>query len=212
MSEQRLILQYAPGGAREGLAALLALDMQLAQIVQTTRQPMVGQMRYTWWHEALEALDDGRPPAQPVLRALAESVVSQTGGGPLAALVEGWEALLDEPLGEEALDTHARARGGGLFALAALVLGVDDPRIAAAGEGWALADLSRHLSDPALAAAARDRALDRLIPALRDRWPAPLRPLAALALLAKLDLTRPDRPPGHPARAARLLWLRLSGR
>jgi phytoene synthase len=210
--EQDLILIHTPATAREGLAALLTLDAQLAQIVQTTRQPMVGQMRYTWWHDALAALDEGPAPAQPVLRALAASVVPKTGAAPLAALVDGWEALLDDPVDEEALETHARARGAGLFALAATLLGAADPRVGDAGQGWALADLSRHLSDPRLAAAARERALTRLGSVGRGRWPAPLRPLAAMALLANLDLTRPDRPVGHPARAGRLLWLRLTGR
>lgn len=212
MVEQDLILIHTPAAARDGLAALLSLDAQLAQIVQTTRQPIVGQMRYTWWHDALAALDEGPAPAQPVLQALAASVVPRTRAAPLAALVEGWEALLDEPIGADALDAHASARGGGLFVLAATLLGAEDPRVRKMGEGWALADLSRHLSDPALAATARDGALARLEAALADRWPATLRPLAGMALLATLDLTRPDRPAGHPARTGRLLWLRLTGR
>ena len=65
--ERALALSYAPGAARDGMAALFALDDQLAGVVRTTRDPMVGQLRLTWWHEALAALDTAPPPAQAVV-------------------------------------------------------------------------------------------------------------------------------------------------
>ncbi|MEH3046861.1 squalene/phytoene synthase family protein [Sphingomonas adhaesiva] len=214
-AERALILGYAPVACRAALAALLALDDRLAAVLQTTREPLVGQMRLTWWHEALSRLDAHAPPAEPVLTALARDVVRRTGAAPLADLVEGWEALLDMPLDREALERHARSRGAGLFRLAATVLAPaagDDPRIARAGEGWALADLSRHVSDTALAAATGRMAVERLEEGLAGRWPVRARALGAMAHLARIDLTRADRPEGHPARAARILWHRATGR
>jgi 15-cis-phytoene synthase len=211
--ERALVIGYAPAHARAGLAALLALDERLGTILRTTREPLVGQMRLTWWHEALSALDDAPAPAEPVLGALAAAVVPQVRGATLAGLVEGWEALLDQPLGEAALETHARARGAGLFDAAAVLLaGGTTPSIARAGEGWALADLARHLSTAALAARAHAAAETRLAGLTAARWAASTRALGALALLARLDLAASPRPAGHPARAARLLWHRLSGR
>ncbi|MBB3692899.1 squalene/phytoene synthase family protein [Sphingomonas sp. BK580] len=212
-TERALALSYAPADARDGLAALLALDERLGAILRTTREPLVGQMRLTWWYEALEALDRAPAPAEPVLAALRGAVVARVPGAELARQVEGWEALLETPLTSAALEAHASARGGGLFGAAAALLGAPtDDTIARAGEGWALADLMRHLSDPVLAAAARDAARSRLSGALDRRWPPRARALGALAWLARLDLTAPTRPAGHPARAARLLWHRLSGR
>ncbi|MBY9061610.1 hypothetical protein K7957_01515 [Sphingomonas yunnanensis] len=208
-----MVLGYAPAGARDGLAALLALDGRLGAILRTTREPLVGQMRLTWWYEALEALDRAPPPAEPTLATLGETVVARVSGAVLAQQVEGWEALLEAPLTATALELHARGRGGSLFAAAATLLRVPPAEaIERAGEGWALADLTRHLSDPYLAAVARTAALTRLSDALGQHWPARARALGALAWLARLDLTWPTRPTGHPARAARLLWHRLSGR
>jgi 15-cis-phytoene synthase len=212
-TERALVLGYAPAKVRDGLAALLALDERLGAILRTTREPLVGQMRLTWWYEALEALDHAPAPAEPVLAALSQAVVARVPGTVLARQIEGWEALLDTPLTIGALEAHARARGAGLFGAAATLLATPaSDTIARAGEGWVLADLARHLSDPALAAAAHAAALERLSGALDRRWPARARALGALVWLARLDLTHPTRPAGHPTRAARLLWHRLSGR
>uniref|UniRef100_UPI0035CB8D7D squalene/phytoene synthase family protein n=1 Tax=uncultured Sphingomonas sp. TaxID=158754 RepID=UPI0035CB8D7D len=149
--ERDLAIGYAPVAARAALVALFALDDTLAQILRTTRDPLVGQMRLTWWHGALSALDTAAPPAQPVLQALATTVLPHgVTGEHLAGMIDGWEALLEpEPLNDAALSGHARARGGLLFGAASRVLGcaAADP-VAAAGEGWALADLARHVRDP----------------------------------------------------------------
>ena len=204
-AERALALSYAPADAREGLAALLALDDALAAILRTTREPLVGQMRLTWWFEALAALDVKPPPAQPALQELARTVLPVVSGAELAGMVEGWEALLDEPLDAAAMERFAAPRGAGLFRAAAAVLGGEHPRLARAGEGWALADLADHLGDAGKAAVARALASPPLEEAMQARWPVRLRALGALALLAR------GGSPGSPGRTARLLWHRLSG-
>lgn len=213
--ERVLALSYAPRDRRAALAALLALDETLAAILRTTREPLVGQMRLTWWFDALTALDTAPPPAQPVLRALANEVLPLGVAGPaLAAMVEGWEGLLDpDPLADERLDAYAQARGGLLFALAGGVLGADrrDP-LAAAGVGWALGDLARHVRDAATASRARVTAAGLLDHARSLRWSRPARALGALAHIARMDLAEAPSPPGSPRRVARLAWHRLSGR
>ncbi|SUJ19690.1 Uncharacterised protein [Sphingomonas paucimobilis] len=75
MREQALAVGYASASAREGFAALLDLDHQLASILQSTTEPMIGQMRLTWWYEVLEKLDREPVPAHPVLQRLAASVL-----------------------------------------------------------------------------------------------------------------------------------------
>lgn len=203
--ERALALLYAPADARAGLAALFALDDALAAIVRTTREPLVGQMRLTWWYEALGALDAQAPSANPVLQALAAHVVPAVSGATLAAMVDGWEALLDEPLDPAAMARFGEARGGGLFAAAAAVLGVERTGLREAGAGWALADLAGNLSDPAGAAMARSLSAPRLVQAMRGRWPVRGRALGALVLLARPGTA------GSPARVARLLWHRATG-
>lgn len=204
-AERALALSYAPVEARAGLAALLALDAELGGILRTTREPMVGQMRLTWWFTALEALDVKPPPAQPVLEGLARTVLPRVSGAMLAGTVNGWEALFDEPLDRAAVERFAAGRGATLFRAAAAVLGSDHPRLAEAGEGWALADLAGHLGDAAAARLARDLAAPRLAAAMRQRWPVRLRPLGALVLLAR------EGEPGSPRRVGRLFWHRVTG-
>lgn len=205
-----MILGYAPADGRDALAALFALDDALGAILRTTQQPVVGQLRLAWWRDALTRLDDAAPPAQPVLQALARFVLPfGVKGSMLATMVDGWEALLGEPLDEAALIDHAQARGGGLFAAGADVLRASDDACRKAGEGWALVDVSRNLSDIGTARVARTMAREYLRKALARRWSRKGRALSALAHAAAADLA--DRPPGSPARVARLLAHRLTG-
>ncbi|MEH3104633.1 MAG: hypothetical protein PGN12_12075 [Sphingomonas phyllosphaerae] len=205
-------MTYAAPAHRAALDALWQLDDRLAAILRTTREPIVGQMRLTWWHEALSALDNAPPPAEPVLQALARDVVPHVPGHRLADLVEGWEALLEPTLDREAIQAHGTHRGGGMFAAMATIVGSDDSAIVVSGTGWALADLSRHLEAPTAAALARDMARDAFATAAAHRWPVAARAIGAVARSARLDLARYSKPRGHPARAARLLWFRVTGR
>ena len=209
-AELALLISYAPEPARAGIRALLALDETLGNIVRSTREPIVGQMRLTWWHQALTALDTAPPPAEPVLQALAASVVPKVAGTRLAAMIDGWEALLEPVLDDAAIDLFAQMRGGALFDVMARLCGVDDPRVAVAGQGWALADLSRRISDPLLAATIGQRALVRLDAALVGTWPRAARALGALALLARADLQ--GIAAASPKRIGRILIHRLTGR
>lgn len=210
-AERRLAIGYAPGAARPVLAALLALDARLGAVVAATREPMVGQMRLTWWHDALSRLDAAPPPAEPVLAALAAAVLpAGIGGAELATTIGGWEALLEAEIDEAAMLDHARARGGVLFALAGRAIAPVEPVPVEAGEGWALADLSLRLADPVARAGAAALAGPRLDAALRRRWPPATRALGALLLLARADLA--GTPPGAPRRVGRLAWHRLTGR
>ena len=210
-AERSLALSYAPAAARAGLEALFALDATLGAILKTTREPVVGQMRLTWWYEALGRLDSAPPPAEPTLRALASTVVPHVAGSALAQITEGWEALLAQPLDDAAVGQFASRRGGALFGAAARILGVEDSRITVAGEGWALADLAGRLSDPARASLIAAQARERLDVALTGRWPRGARALGALAVLAREDVAPTRRPPGRPARVGRLLLPRVVG-
>jgi len=215
--ECALALSYAPVDARPAIAALFSLDAALAQVLRTTREPAIGQMRLVWWRDRLAALDGAAPPAEPVLQALGAHVLPRgVRGAELAPLAEAWEAFaLADPLDMPALEAFAHERGGRLFALAATVLGTDAARAREAGGGWALADLARHLRGEQLASAAREGA-DRALRTLRGKpWPRRARALSALAHLARMNLALPvDAPVPHgaPHRVARLLWHRLSGR
>jgi phytoene synthase len=216
--ETDLSLHYASRAVLSGISTLFALDATLAQVLRTTREPLVGQMRLTWWHEALTRLDTAPPPGEPVLQGLARDVLPHgVPGARLARMIDGWEELLEPgTLDHEAILRHATARGEILFEAAAIVLGASekDP-IALAGRGWALADLGRHLTDRNAAGRALALAVAPLAEATQRRWSRAGRPLGGLAHIARLNLAVPLEQPlplGAPGRVARLLFHRLSGR
>jgi phytoene synthase len=210
-SERALALSYAVSG-REAAVAIFALDDRLAEILRATREPLVGQMRLTWWREALEKLDDALPPAEPVLQALAATTLPLgVGGARLSRIVDGWEALLEQPIGDDVLERYAD-RGGTLFAAIGTAIGVTADPVEIAGRGWALADLSRHLESEQTANRAAELAAPLLDQALQRRWSRGGRALGAMAHLARLDLVRPDSRTGAPHRVWRVLRHRLTGR
>lgn len=210
--ERRLVLAYAPGEpARRALSALWALDDKLAETVRTTTEPMLGQIRLQWWHDALEKLDGAPPPAEPILEGVARDVLRDgITGTATAGIAQAWQALLQEELDTAELRAFAQ-RGARLFELAGASAGASagDP-LALAGEGWALADLASGLSNPREAAGARMIAEQALAEATAVRWSRNGRALGAMAHLARLDLA--GVPFGSPRRTGRALWHRLTGK
>lgn len=216
--ETALAISYVGPQARPGLAALMLLDETLGGLVRAAREPIVAQMRLTWWHDALGKLDDAKPPAQPVLTAIAE-MVGRHGvtGASLTPMIDGWEALLDEPIDADAVRRHAELRGGTLFAACGAVLGevARSMPLADAGAGWAAIDLARNVRDPKVAAIAHDLARARLAKATQRPWPGEARSIGALVMLARRDaFARSDafEATAAPARVLRMAWHRLTGR
>src|SRR4029453_18397515 len=163
--ERQLALAYVPASRRAAVEALGRLDVTLGSVLATGSDPMISRIRLAWWRESLEKLDQARPPAAPLLEAVAGHVLpAGVSGAELAAMEEGWDALLsDEPLGSDALDLHARARGGRLFEYSARLLGEGTPQVAKGGGAWALVDLARRVGSEeeivTALAAARTRAV-----------------------------------------------------
>jgi len=181
----------------------------LGAVLAGGREREVSRIRLAWWREALERLDRAPPPPEPVLQGIAAHGLP---GAELAAMTDGWEELLVEgPLGPDALQAYAAARGGALFRHSARLLGQPDHPVEAAGRRWALVDLARRSADPAEAAAAL---ADAAAGAGDDPlWPKRLRPLGMLAVLSARDSARGARleRQGAPARMLRMLYHRLSG-
>jgi len=217
--ERQLALAYAPAGRRAALSLLWHVDERMGAIVAATREPMIGAMRLIWWRDALIALGepDARVPAEPLLVQIAGlSDIHGCPPGDWAAIEEGWAALLEGDVPDEAaIRLHGQARGGRLFALGAALLGGGGDHVAQAGEGWALADLSHHLRDRDARMFARTLAADRLAPVAPRNWPAALRPLGLLTILARRDAAMTadaKRRQGSPGRLARAMAYGLFGR
>ena len=217
--ERQLALAYARSGVRPAIEALWLLDERMGAIVAAAREPMIGQMRFIWWRDALTALDDpGRAiPAEPLLERLAGiCALHGVSGADLARLEAGWAALLEgEAPDDAAISDHGRCRGGGLFAMSATILGATGEGVEAAGEAWALTDLGHRLRAVDRRALARARAGIRLSGLKIGRWPRALRPLGILAVLARRDAALPaeqQRRQGSPARILRAMAFGVIGR
>ena len=183
---------------RPAFDALFAIDDAMADVVAQSTQPALGAIKLAWWRERLQELDEGKVPAEPRLQAAAAELLPRgITGDELAALEDGYVALLREPAETEL----ALQRGAVLFRIAAKLLGSD---VASddAGRLYAAGQLHRR------------RLLAPGTPsATRMRIPARLRPVTALAVLARRDLSRDDdEEEGTPGRAFALLRHRLTGR
>lgn len=217
--ERQMALAYVRGGKQAAIEALWLLDERMGAIVAGAREPMIGQMRLMWWRDALIALDDpaAAVPAEPLLVALAQACASYgLSGARLAQIEEGWAALLDgETPDEGAILAHGRIRGALLFEISAAILGGQAEDVAVAGEAWALADLGHRLRSQHWRGFARQRAARCLSGVALARWPASLRPLGMLAVLARRDAALPpeqQRRQGSPSRIFRALAYGILGR
>ena len=214
--DKKLAFAYLPARHRPAIEALFEIDAAMGDVVRTTSEPMVGQIRLAWWRERLEELDSaGDAPAEPRLQAVRrELTVRGVAGHDLAGLERGWVRLFDEFPWDTGTAEAIWFRGRLLFAIGAQLLARTDDAIEGAGGLWALVDAARHCSD--------DDSREMLLAQARTfakglggtRLPSALRPLSMLAALAIRDVRR-DQPfelEGTPGRAAAMLRHRLTGR
>jgi len=207
----------APAPARDGLFALFALDLELAQIVATTTEPLLGEIRLAWWREQLVRLDSAAAPAQPTLAALSRfALPAGITGASLEPLEDAHLALLlDEHFDAAKLEAHLANRGGVLFAASARLLGGDPDVARRFGRVWALGDFVRRGERPPYLSVTLLESANQ-----RDDLPAApraLRPLAALARMASIDIGatlagRAPAPRGSAGRQLRMFATLLTGR
>lgn len=146
--------------ARADVIALYAFDNELARAPRVASNALLGEIRLTWWREALDEIFEGRPvrhhpTAQAVAAAIARHGLPRA---PLEAMIDARYRELDAtPMSpDEALD-WARGTAGQAAEVAARIM---DPsaqagRATAAGAVWALArrDLAADPGETALARA-----------------------------------------------------------
>lgn len=211
---QRMVTAYARKADRERFQTLFALDRRCAQILRTTSEPIVGQMRLAWWRDAMTGAASVRPRGDPVLDALtsleADGVLRLTA---MVPLVDGWECLLTADGSERSvLEAYARQRGGTLFDVLARGGGAADARVVDVGTAWALWDLARNSTGELQTSAMA--ALAAMPPDWRStRLPRALRPLSILRRLAVADIVGGalDRRLMRPRTAARIMWHGITG-
>jgi 15-cis-phytoene synthase len=137
--DRYLAALLAPPSAREGMLALAAFSAELGRIGQlVTREPMMGEIRLQWWHDALQPAEAGLRTGNPVADALREAVARHDLPAPLLfGMIDAHASDLEpEPFPTEAaLDAYLAGSEGAQFALAARMLGgAATPQLEAASE------------------------------------------------------------------------------
>jgi hypothetical protein len=203
-------LAYAPARTRLPTLALFALDARLAGLLRNSREPMLAQLRFSWWRETLDREADEWPSGEPLLAALGSW---QGEHRSLRKLVDGWEALTgNAPLSSGAIEEMAAGRAAAFGALAAtLGLGREAEAAEVLGREWAFADLAMKLGDQR----ERDVAagLARATLRRRARVSRSLRPLLVLHGLAVHRMEKGGYADGLPPSAVgKALRLGIFGR
>ena len=133
---------FADPARREGLFALIALNVELSRIPETVSEPMLGEIRLQWWNDAINALfDGGRREGHEVISALAQPIADgRLEKDRLIDLIDARRLILsDAPFGQvEILRKLIEQTGGALAALQVGALGADRAAQDVAAEvGWA---------------------------------------------------------------------------
>jgi len=200
--------------ARADVVALLAFDLELARAPRRASNALVGEIRLTWWREALdEMFGDGPVRRHPTALALADVVARHGLPRPaLEDLIDARYVELDKRLLDPAeLAAWAEGTAGIVARLSARLLDPTSPADAAAlaAEAWALAHAPRlGLAEETAARGAVQRALTshrRASPVSTAAFPA-----AAVGSLAGPALRQGGA--SDFGKRARLLWVSLRGR
>jgi phytoene synthase len=131
------------------VVGLYALNHELARATEAAHEPLVQEIRLTWWREALDEVFAAKPVRRhPVVEALAQTIRRRDlPAAPFEAMIEARIAAIDAArlASEDEVYAHIDATAGALMGLAASALAAaavsDGTRSAA--RAWGLAGLLR---------------------------------------------------------------------
>ncbi len=130
-------------GARADVVAIYAFDHELARAPRVASNALLGEIRLTWWREALDEIYENRPVrAHPGAQALARAVEHNAlPRDLLETMIDARYRELDAtPMSEAEVLDWARDTGGLAAQLAAQILdpATDAKMALAGGSAWAL--------------------------------------------------------------------------
>ena len=133
---------------RLDLLILYAFHYELSKVPDVTSEPMLGQIRYEWWREAIDEIYSDKEVRRheistPLSEMLRRTEVPRFW---VDRLIDGRARDLDpQPFADiDAAKDYARQTSGQLIQIAVKVLGgTPDEKTRHAGEAWGLTGLSR---------------------------------------------------------------------
>lgn len=180
--------------ARADVIALYAFNDELARVAQSVREPLMGEIRLTWWREAIEEVSAGKPPRRhPVVEAVAAAGIPSAD---LEILPEGRLPDLDHGPFEtdEQVLAYLDATAGRVMALAARRLDADTvfEQVRGASRAFGLAGLWRTKRDRLPADWTHEDLRQRVIAELTAaRAELATLPIAAFPAVAYASLAKP---------------------
>ena len=140
----------APASSRPYLAALLAFNVEIAQVQETVSDPVLGDLRLVWWREAINGLGMESSINHPIMRALDKTARDRNVKlSDLSALIDGRRRDLEGmPFsGLKELEAYADVTSGNLAVIMLGALGIHDAvsqQVARqSGTAWAMLGLLR---------------------------------------------------------------------
>lgn len=88
-----LAIAYAPPHVRVRLAWLLALDQRLSDVLGRASEPLIAQLRLSWWRDALNAAPEKWPKGEPLFAELAAIGADDVLISASLSLVDAFEIL-----------------------------------------------------------------------------------------------------------------------
>lgn len=151
---------FAPADVRDDLLALFAFNGELARIAYQVSEPRLGAIRLQWWRDAIERVEGGELTGNPVADAFGEVLARRSlSRERIARLIDARTFNVGETVMPDThtLDAYLFDTAGGLFALAADIVGAEgekrDVVAERGGRAYGLVRVMRSL--PMLAAKGR---------------------------------------------------------
>ncbi len=114
---------FAPQSKRAALFAIYAYDIEIPHIADVVREPLAGEIRLQWWHDAISG--QGHSGGSPVATALIETMRAFRLPEDLVLRpVEARQGTFDiPPAGPDEARLRARSQGAPIFELTSRILG-----------------------------------------------------------------------------------------
>ena len=206
--------------ARADVVALVAFNYELARVAGGVSNALMGEIRLTWWREAMDEIAAGKVPRKhPTVEALAASSLDPLA---LAAMAEARLADLDDapPADEAGILAYVDATAGTLAVLTARRLdpAVDPHAVKGSARAYGLAGLWRlkqagrsRLPDDWTQAEVARRVADQLKAARVELKGLSVAAFPAIAPAALARAYAKGRDPSEFEKKARLTWSVATG-
>jgi len=128
-ADRWLATLFVPQALRQHVYALYAFNLEIARVREIVSEPLLGEIRYQWWRDALETPDSGDVAANPVAAALLDTI--NRFELPKESLLRLIDArvfdLYDDPMDSiQAFEAYAAATTSNVFRLVRLIADPED--------------------------------------------------------------------------------------